>query len=308
MKMALIVFAFLLLILIGATVYFFVFAIVRRKEPIDFTSSEKWAVFQEQIKKGREWFENNAYEKVEIKSYDGLRLCGRLYRNVDSKKTLLLMHGYHSVGTNDFGCVGDFYFGLGFNLLVVDQRAHGESEGKYITFGVRERYDCIEWIKYLNGVFGEDSDIFLDGISMGAATVLMASGLDLPKNVRGIIADCGFTSPHDIFCHVLKKSYHLPPFPLIYTTDLLSRAVAGFGFREYSTIEAMKKNNVPVIFVHGADDDFVPTRMSRECYDACTAKKQITIVEGADHGMSYLCDRENCERQLKEFLYTHSTK
>ncbi len=298
----------LILAVLGASIYFFFFALVRRKKIMDITNSRSWQKYADLIREGRAWIENKEHDKVEIESFDGLKLRGRFLPNGDSKKTILLMHGYRSCGKNDFGCVAEYYYSLGFNLLIVDQRAHGESEGRYITFGVRERYDCTGWVKYLNSRIGEDSDIFLDGISMGAATVLMASGLDLPENVRGIIADCGFTSPYDIFCHVLKRDYHLPPFPLIYTTDLLSRIFAGFSFKEYSTVEAMKKNKLPVIFVHGEDDTFVPARMSIQTHDACTAEKEISIVSGARHGMSYLVDTENCQKKIKAFFERYSTK
>lgn len=307
MMIFLIILAVLIFILTCVSAYFFSVAIVRKKTS-DYTASPAWAPFAERIKEGRKWFDATPYERVEIQSYDGLALRGRFYANGDSKKTLLLMHGYHSRGVNDFGCVGEFYFGLGFNLLVPDQRAHGESEGKYITYGVCERYDCLYWINYLNSRIGTDSDVFLDGISMGAATVLMAAGLDLPSNVRGIIADCGFTSPYEIFKHVLRRDYHLPPFPIIHITGLFSRPVAGFGFKQYSTLEAMKTNKIPIIFVHGEDDDFVPPWMSKAAYDACTADKYITIVPGAKHGMSYLVDTEGSEKKLIDFFEKYSTK
>ncbi len=307
MLIALIIIALLLLVLIGATVYFFVFALVRRKDAVDFTSSDAWAPFSDKIKEGRAWIENAEHEKVEIKSYDGLTLRGRFIFNGDSKKTIILFHGYHSRGVNDFGCVADFYFGLGYNMLLIDQRAHGESEGRFITFGVKERYDCRSWIEYVNSRIGDDGDVFIDGISMGGVTVLMACGLELPSNVRGVIADCPFTSPYDIFCHILARNYHLPPFPLIYTTDLMSRLVAGFAFKEASTVEAMENNKLPIIFVHGEADDFVPTYMSKKTYEACTSEKYIMTVPGADHGMSYLMDMENAQAKLKEFLSKYST-
>lgn len=307
MKIILAILILLFLAVLGATVYFFCFALVRRKKSVDFTSSDNWAPFAEKIKEGREWIENAAGEKVEIKSYDGLILRGKFIFNADSKKTIILFHGYHSRGVNDFGCVADFYYGLGYNMLIVDQRAHGESEGKYITFGVKERYDCRSWIEYVNSRIGDDGDVFIDGISMGGATVLMACGLELPKNVRGVISDCPFTSPYDIFCHILSRDYHLPPFPLIYTTDLMARLVAGFSFREASTVDAMKNNKLPIIFVHGEADDFVPTYMSHKTYEACRSEKYIMTVPGADHGMSYLMDMENCQAKLKAFLEKYST-
>ena len=190
----------------------------------------------------------------------------------------------------------------GYDLLLADQRAHGRSEGRFIGFGILERRDLKAWTEELNRRFGADEPTFLAGISMGATTVLMAAGGELPDNTRGIIADCGFTSPKDIVVHELHALFHLPRYPLLPIVDLLCRLLAGYGFGDYSTLTAMETNTLPIFFIHGGGDNFVPTEMTRLNYAACRAEKRLLIVPGADHGMSWLEDPESYQRELSEFL------
>lgn len=261
--------------------------------------------YRDIIKEGRTKAENTDFEWVQIKSRDGLNLYGRFLPAKNAKRTIMLVHGYRSVGTSDFGCALDFYRGLGMNIFIPDQRAHGKSEGKYICFGALERFDIAAWINYLAERLGEDHEIFIDGISMGCSTVLMASGLGLRDNVKGIMADCGYTSPYDIFAHILKNTYKLPKFPIIYIAGVMCKYIAKFDMRT-STLDAMKTNKIPILFVHGDKDDFVPHEMSKQNYEACIAEKELVIVKGAKHGMSYLVDTETCQRKIVEFISKYS--
>lgn len=256
------------------------------------------------IDEGKTLFDSLGGEEKTITSFDGLSLHAKFFKNGDGKRVILAAHGFRSNGRRDFGAVFPFYYKtLGYSLLVIDQRAHGKSEGEYITYGVFERFDIRDWARAAVEWCGDDVKIVLDGISMGATSVLMATALDLPKQVCGVVADCGFTSPWDIFDHILAESFHLGAFPTLFIAERMARRRAKFGFRDSSTLDAMQRCKLPVLFVHGRDDDFVPCEMTEAAYDACAAgKKELVLVEGAQHGCSYLCDRARCEDALDRFL------
>lgn len=239
-------------------------------------------------------------EDVEITSFDGLRLFARLLPLDNAKGTILLFHGFHSTPDADFGCAVPLLRDMGYQLLLVEERAHQRSEGKYLTFGVRERQDVLLWAREMERRMGKAHPLYLEGISMGASTVLMASALDLPASVCGIIADCGFTSPADIVAEVMK-GMHVPK-PAQYLAELWCRLLAHFSMWETSAPEALSKCKLPVLFIHGTADSFVPCRMTEENYAACASPKTLVLVEGAEHGESFLIDRPRCEKALREFL------
>ena len=263
--------------------------------------SEQLRPYAEAIESGSKWFRDQNPEQIYIRSRDGLKLCGYFLPAEQAKGTLLLVHGYRSDPWIDFGIIYSFYHSLGWNILTVCQRAHAESEGKYITFGIKERFDVCNWALYLSDRFGPEHPVVLSGVSMGSTSVLMALGSDLPANVTGVIADCGFTCPYDEFVHVLK-SRHIPRQPLMALAELYAKAFADFGFRDYSTITALRQNTRPVLFVHGEADAFVPVRFTVDNYAACAAEKQLITVPDAGHGASYLMAREQCEAALSAFL------
>ena len=298
---------FILLVILVGGYGFFVFSIKRRKPSKNpkYLKNPKnpWAIMKPTMDEGKAWIKSHNLERIEIKSYDGLRLVGHFFpADKETDRTMLMMHGYRSRDFNDFCRSSKFFHELGYNILFADQRCHGESEGKYICFGIRERHDCLGWINFLLNRFGEDSTIFLMGVSMGAATVTMTLGFDLPKAVKGCIADCGFTSPEEIFKHVIRHDFHLPPFPFIYTQRLACKMFAGFGINEYSTLNALKNNRVPILFFHGGKDTFVPLRMTMENYKACTGPKELVIIDEATHAQSFLVEPEKCWLTMKGFV------
>jgi fermentation-respiration switch protein FrsA (DUF1100 family) len=201
----------------------------------------------------------------------------------------------------EFGKVFDFYHKKGLNILAVDQRAHGRSEGKYITFGVKESQDMQGWIRYHNEHLGQ-YPIILSGLSMGASTMLYLADAELPDNVRGIIADCGFTSPKEIIGTVYKRTTHLPAGISMWAADLFARVFAGFSLNEKNTTQSLANSKIPVMMVHGVADGFVPCDMTSRGYDACTGKKSILLVDGAEHGLSFLVDRPRYTQMITEFL------
>lgn len=242
------------------------------------------------------------YKEAVVTSYDGLRLFGKCYIASADAPWLIMLHGYRSGAERDF--CGGLKFGIdsGFNVLLVDQRAHGKSEGKCLTFGIKERYDCLTWINYVISQAGGSCKIALYGMSMGAATVLMAAGSGLPKNVACIVADCGYTSPKAIIKKVIREM-HYPIFPTYALVRLGGMLFGGFDIEEYSAVQAMEKCDIPVLFIHGDDDRFVPCDMGRENHRHCRAEgKKLLIVPNAGHGMSYMSDKRAYLGTVSEFL------
>ncbi|MGM9619707.1 MAG: alpha/beta hydrolase [Oscillospiraceae bacterium] len=276
-----------------------------RDLPIEENVSPLWSAYSDEVIRGVHWFRDRETERVEILSHDGLRLRGYYLAHPEAKGTILLFHGFRSDGYTDFSCAYESYYAMGYSLLTVFQRAHGESEGRYITFGIKERFDCQRWAEYAYERFGPDHPLLLGGMSMGAATVLMATGLPLPPTVKGVVADCGFTSPWEVHLYLLRHKRVPAAKLLLSLADLLARAVAGFSFREYSTLTAMETNRLPILFLHGEADTFVPARFTQECYDACRSEKELLLVPGATHGVSYLVDKPRCQAALERFLRTH---
>ena len=256
----------------------------------------------ERTQRGKDDLLSLPYENMSITSHDGLKLVGKLYRTEkDEGRYIICMHGYRST-PEDFMCAVKPFMSFGYNVLLVSQRTHGESEGKWITFGIKERYDCLSWCDHLIKTFGDDIKIVLDGLSMGASTVLMTAELDLPKNVIGIMADCGFTSPFDIVAHVAKNDMHIPKIPLVYLMIPAVRILAGFNLKAASTVTAVKKTKLPILYIHGLDDDFVPHEMSLRAYNARPENSTLVSVEGAKHGLSYIVDEKKCNEALRNFL------
>lgn len=264
-----------------------------------------WAKYQEAVLGGMAWIALQETEGITVKSFDGLRLSGRLFPADNPRGTILLFHGYRSMACIDFSCATQYYHDLGFNLLLIDQRAHGHSEGKYLTYGVLERLDCQTWANYCYARFEDEHPLFLGGMSMGATTVLMAADLPMPPTVRGIVADCGFTSPWAIIRQVMRDRFHLPPFPLLYFVDFFARLFAHYGLKEHSTLESVAHTQLPILFIHGTSDRFVPCEMTREAYDACASEKHLLLVEGAGHGASFMVDQAACQAALESFLLEH---
>lgn len=246
------------------------------------------------------------YQEYTITSFDGLKLYAKFYEYEPGATIELMMHGYRGNSERDL-CGGvQRCFALGHSALVVDQRACGKSDGNIITFGIREHQDCLQWVDMLIKTFGPNVKIILTGISMGASTVLMAAGQTLPINVIGVLADCGYTSAKDIIKVVIRqmKLPHRLAYPFV---KLGAFIFGGFNLDSESSISAVTRCHVPVIFYHGESDDFVPCYMSKENYDACTSKKQLVTIPGAGHGLCYPVDPEKYLSTLKSFFEEQNT-
>lgn len=252
---------------------------------------------------GSEWLKLQKLDTWQIISEDGLRLIGYyLAAPEPTTKTVILAHGYTSKGRHMGSFARFYHHKLGYNVLMPDARGHGQSEGDYIGFGWPERKDYLLWINQVIEQVGEAAEIVLHGISMGGATVMMVSGEEVVGQVKVIIEDCGYTSAYDQLAYQLKRMYKLPPFPMLPATSLVTKLVAGYSFSEASALKQVAKSKLPILFIHGAEDRFVPTAMVWQLYDACLSEKDIYIVEGAGHGTAYGTDRETYEQKVSEFI------
>ncbi len=241
------------------------------------------------------------HERVEVKSRDGLRLVGDFYINENkTDKTVLCVHGYNSCGYSDFAPMVAPILAHGCNCLLIDQRHYGESEGSHTGFGLLERRDLPVWIDLVNGYFPEGK-IVLYGVSMGAATVMLAGALDLPKTVVGIVEDCGFTSVRETFADVLKRLTRLPSFPLVPLVSGLARLLLKLDLRTDAR-DAVAKAKVPMLFLHGDADAFIPASMCKALYEACGGEKYMHIYEGAAHAQSHYMRPEDYERDFFAFI------
>lgn len=257
----------------------------------------------EKQKADGEKLKNSPCRIVEMEAHDGHKLIGHWFEKKNAKRTIIAMHGWRSSWIKDFGMISEFLNGSDSNVLYVEQRGQNNSGGDYIGFGVIERFDCVEWSKWVSKNTSDDMGIYLYGISMGATTVLMSAELDLPKNVKGIIADCGFTSTHEIWKHVAEKNLHIYYKGILENmADEICKRKIQVGSKEVSTVKAMEHCKMPVLFIHGTNDKFVPIDMTYKNYEACNSHKRLLIVPGAEHAMSYAIEPQRYEREVLDFF------
>ncbi len=250
------------------------------------------------------WIENARKIKkddFEITSFDGLKLRGKYYECKKGAPLEILFHGYRGDGERDVSAGIERCFALERNVIIVDQRASGTSQGSVITFGIKERFDCVKWAEFASEKFGKDTPIIISGVSMGASTVMMASKEKLPSNVKCVLADCGFTSPRDIIRKVISKDMKLPACIFYPFVKLGAKIFGRFNLEETSPLECVKQTNLPIIFIHGDKDDYVPTEMSRILFEATSSKKKLTIIENAGHGLAYPVNKQKYISALSEF-------
>jgi uncharacterized protein len=270
---------------------------------------------QSEYKKSRELIraKNNEYlyslapEDVSIRSSDGLTLKGWLLPSkTENRRFVICVHGYHCNGPDEFSHMVPFYHDeLDYNYLLPDDRAHGRSEGKYIGFGALDHKDILQWVDYLIVRFGKDIEIILHGISMGAATVMLANSANPPDQVKIIIEDCGFTSACEEFVNNIKYRTKLNFTPLVLLMSLICKIKAGYYFKEADCLGKLKQAKNPILFIHGGADTFVPTHMGKRLYEACPVPKDLLIVEGAVHAYSYYDAPKEYQAKVKGFIGEH---
>ncbi len=273
--------------------YVYTAACLRKKE-IDWLDEEQVKKADRQpyyqaILDSDRWLREHRAADVQITSFDGLCLAGKWIPAESPKGTVIMAHGYRSTMLIDCHLGFELFHRLGYNILAPVQRSHGTSEGRVISFGVLESRDMENWIRYLNTQLHQ-GPVVLFGISMGASTMLYLADRVLPDNVKGIIADCGFTSPAAIIRQVYEKVTHIPPGPVLWAAGLWAKLLGGFGLWQRDSRKILRNSKLPVLLIHGTADTFVPSFMSQQAYDACAEPKKLLLVEGASHGLSYVVD------------------
>lgn len=302
----------LLVALIAASIYFYNVAIKRNKKDFLKDSEDLEQLHKKQPQGDAQptpvldgqWVRRQDYQTWKMQSHDGLGLVAYYVpASQPTKKTAILAHGYSSKGM-DMGAFAKLYHEqLGYNVLMPDDRGHGQSQGDYIGFGWMDRKDYLQWIQRVLERDGEEAQIVLHGISMGGATVMMLSGeASLPRQVKAIVEDCGYTSVKDQLAYQLKRMYRLPSFPIIPATSLLTKIKAGYSFDQASALKQLRYNHTPMLFIHGEKDTFVPTDMVWQLYHACKAQKDILIVQDAGHGMAYSVDPQGYRDKVVGFV------
>jgi fermentation-respiration switch protein FrsA (DUF1100 family) len=309
MKYAFLIFAVLLfllaLTLITAYVCFFrVFLAPKRKsdpDEIEIPVGEIYDVYREDMISWVKQVRAMPHKEYVITSFDGLKLYGRFFEHHKGAPIELMLHGYKGTSERDMSGGVLRAAALGRSAFIVDHRGSGKSEGKVITFGVKESRDCLAWIDFIINNVDKDAKIILTGISMGAATVMSLSDRELPCNVVGILADCGYSTTEAIIGKVVSDM-KLPTKLLMPFIKLGARVFGGFKVDEVSPLKALKNSRLPVIFIHGDTDAYVPYEMSVLNYEACTSKKMLVTIEGAGHGLAFVKDPEKYYLALKEFF------
>ena len=241
------------------------------------------------------------FEELQIVSFDKLNLYAKYYEYEKDSPIEIMFHGYRGNSERDLSTGVKRAFKCGRSVVLVDQRASGKSDGHTISFGIHERIDCLYWARYVSEKFGSERKIILTGISMGAATVLMASTLDLPENVVGILSDCSYNMPKDIIMKVVKDM-KLPPKLVYPFIKLGARMYGNFNLEEASPIESVAKTKLPIIFYHGTNDDYVPCNMSEKLFKECQSNKRIVTIDKGLHGTSYLTDPNKYLDELIDFF------
>lgn len=300
----------LLLFLCAATALFVLFRIYRitfyskQKRMPDVgnaLSKDQYENLKSTIDSQIEEYTSLPYKKISVKAYDGITLNGRLYVSDNSKQAIIIFHGYKSNINKDASIITKHCLDRGFNVIVVNQRGHGESGGRSITFGIKERFDCRSWVDGVIDLLGNNAKIILYGISMGGATVMSASSFDMP-NVKGIISDCGFSSPEAMLRSVLdsKGAPTDKVYPLLRTS---ARIFAGFDPNKTSAVKELSNSTIPIRIIHSDGDKFVPLEMGKECYSSAKAdNKKLIIIKNAGHALSYFFDKDNYIAAVDDML------
>lgn len=245
-------------------------------------------------------FRELPFEEISVEAGDGLTLRAELLRGSGTGVTVMFFHGYKSEPACDFAAMYDFYKSLGHDLIYVHMRAHGKSDGEYIGFGALDRYDVVRWTDRIAELF-PDNDIYLHGMSMGAASLLQSMDLELNKNVRGIIADCGYSDLSTVFRNLVGRLYHLPVM-FVDVFEYVNLLKAGYDFREASSVRSVSAARIPLVYICGDSDRYVPKDMAMQIYIACKSPKRLLLVPGAGHAASYMCAKDEYEALITELI------
>ncbi|MDR0267078.1 alpha/beta hydrolase [Paenibacillus sp.] len=295
---------FVVMVLVGAGTYFYQVGIKRSRK--DFLEVDPSLVkVDNPWEHEEEWLNSQPLETIHIQAEDDLSLTGYyIPAALPSERTVIVVHGYNSQG-KEMGAFAKFYHEMGFHVLMPDNRGHGQSGGSYIGFGWPDRRDIMQWIRYILQQSGPEMTITLHGVSMGGGTVLMTSGEDLPEQVKCIVSDCAYTSVKDILTYQMKQMYKLPPFPLLPVTSLICKLRAGYFFGEGSALKQVAKTRLPILFIHGDQDTFVPFAMVHRLLAAAGGEKELYVVPGAVHANALFADKKEYVNRIRSFIEHH---
>ena len=251
------------------------------------------------------WLDENSEDRW-LQSHDGLKLHALyLPQQGEGHKYAVLCHGYGSI-PQTMGRFASRFYEMGYSILAPAARTHERSEGRYASMGWLERRDIVAWV---DSLVEQDpqAEVVLFGISMGGATVMMTAGeADLSSNVKCVIEDCGYSSVWDEFAGQLKEMFGLPTFPVLDAASLVTQLRAGYGFQEASAVEQLKKPSLPMLFIHGEEDTFVPYAMLDVVYQACASpEKELLSIPSAEHGEASSVDPERYWSTVEAFLAKH---
>ena len=260
----------------------------------------------ENLNDAQKWLEEKSnYSDKYIESYDKLQLHSYVVTQ-NSNKWAIVVHGYGGSGKL-MSDKSKYFYDMGYNVLIPDLRGHGKSEGDYIGMGWKDRLDIISWINFIIKE-NPNAEIVLHGTSMGAATVLMTSGENLPSNVKAIVADCAYTSAWDEFRYQLETYLKVPSYYILNVTNMVTKLKAGYSLKEASALECVKKATVPILFIHGDKDKFVPYSMMDKLYDATNSPKEKLTIEGGEHANSDLVSPFLYWLTVEDFLNQYVTQ
>lgn len=260
----------------------------------------------ENLNDAQKWLEEKSnYSGKYIESYDKLQLHSYVVTQ-NSNKWAIVVHGYGGSGKL-MSDKSKYFYDMGYNVLIPDLRGHGKSEGDYIGMGWKDRLDIISWINFIIKE-NPNAEIVLHGTSMGAATVLMTSGENLPSNVKAIVADCAYTSAWDEFSYQLETYLKVPSYYILNVTNMVTKLKAGYSLKEASALECVKKATVPILYIHGDKDKFVPYSMMDKLYDATNSPKEKLTIEGGEHANSDLVSPFLYWLTVEDFLNQYVTQ
>lgn len=284
--------------------FYKIFWVKRKAQPeeVVFPMDEKFAPHRARFEKWLAEMRNTPRKEFTIRSFDGLLLYGYYFEYEKGAPIELMIHGYRGDAERDLCCGVERCFALGHSAFIIDHRACGKSEGTVISFGINESRDVTAWIDCIIENIDQDAKIILTGISMGAATAMICAGKQLPENVVGVLADCGYTSAKEIIQKVMADM-KLPPKLLYPFAKIAARVLGRFDLEEISPLEAMPNCRLPIIFFHGDSDGFIPWEMSERNFHACASEhKKLVITKGAAHVLCYVVDSENYLKELRAFF------
>lgn len=257
--------------------------------------------YSESLAAAEKELREKVFETLSVTAADGVRLVAKFYKTENAAATVICMHGYASTGTRDFSNILPYYFSKGYNVLLPDERAHGESGGNYTGLGVIEVGDLELWVSEAIKAAPE-TKIFIHGISSGAITALLYSAKNLPANVKGIIEDSGYTKLWDVLCYQIKQIYRLQPFPILHIAELFARRFLKTSFHRDSAMDAVRQAGAPILFIHGAKDLLIPIYMCEALYSACTAPKSKFVAEKAGFAEASLMEKDGYLAAVDSFI------